>query len=64
MLTIIILAKLCGETKPAGFAQGAQERATLLRATFELKHARLPHRDTYQRVLAQAVRLPDLDRIT
>ncbi len=64
VLTLILLAKLCGETKPAGYAQWAQERAELLRPLFALKQPRLPHRDTYQRVLAQAVHVPDLERVT
>lgn len=53
LLTIIILAKLCGETELRGIAQWAQYRAAPLAAAFALKRIAMPHWTTFSRVLSQ-----------
>jgi predicted transposase YbfD/YdcC len=52
LLTIVTLAKLCGETELRGIAQWAQYRASSLCAAFGLKRAAMPHWTTYSRVLS------------
>lgn len=52
-LTVITLAKLCGQTELRGIAQWAQHRATSLCAVFGLKRATMPHWTTYSRVLGR-----------
>jgi predicted transposase YbfD/YdcC len=53
ILTVVTLAKLCGETELRGIAQWAQYRAASLCAAFELKREAMPHWTTYSRVLSQ-----------
>jgi predicted transposase YbfD/YdcC len=53
VLTIVTLAKLCGETEVRGIAQWAQYRAASLAGAFGLKRKRLPHWTTYSRILSQ-----------
>jgi DDE_Tnp_1-associated len=53
VLSIVVLAKLCGETNVRGMAQWAQYRVSSLAAAFGLKHKRLPPWTTYRRVLSQ-----------
>lgn len=53
VLTIVTLAKLCGETEVRGIAQWAQYRAASLAEAFGLKRKHLPHWTTYSRILSQ-----------
>jgi len=52
-LTVITLAKLCGQTELRGIAQWAQYRAASLCAAFELKRETMPHWTSYSRVLSR-----------
>ena len=63
ILVAIGLAKLGGEDKPSGIAQGVRHRKELLIEVFALKHQRMPAHNTYRRVLRQGVGLEDLDRV-
>ena len=53
ILTVVTLAKLCGETEMRGIAQWVQYRAASLCAAFQLKREAMPHWTTYSRVLSQ-----------
>jgi len=50
-LLAFVLAKLAGEDKPTGIAHWARLRCALFVECFRLKHARMPHADTYRRLL-------------
>jgi predicted transposase YbfD/YdcC len=51
ILTVIVLAKRCGESELRGIAQWAQYRAAELSKGFKLEHQQMPHWTTYSRVL-------------
>lgn len=55
ILTLFILAKLCGQNKPYGIADWVQQRREYLLEVLQLKHKRLPHHSTYRRVLTDEV---------
>jgi predicted transposase YbfD/YdcC len=55
LLTIALLAKLCGQSQVHALAGWAHERAAELSAIFGLKRARMPHPTTWTRVLGNAV---------
>lgn len=51
MLTLIVLAKVCGEDKPSGMAEWAQHRLEWLCAMLKLERKTMPHRSSYERIL-------------
>jgi predicted transposase YbfD/YdcC len=53
LLTVVALAKLCGETELRGIAQWAQYRADQLCQALALKRQQMPHWTTYSRVLSR-----------
>ena len=55
VLTIIVLAKLCGEDKPMGIAEWAKHRQEELVKLMCLNWRRMPHHNTYRRILAYKV---------
>ena len=55
VLTIIVLAKLCGEDKPMGIAEWAKHRKEELVRLLCLSWSRMPHHNTYRRILAYKV---------
>jgi predicted transposase YbfD/YdcC len=55
ILVLIILAKLCGQDKPSGIAEWAQNRRQLLAEALKLKRERMPHHSTYRRILEECV---------
>lgn len=63
LLLLVVLAKLCGEDRPSGIADWVARRGEQLRAALGLPWARLPHHNTYRRVLAGAVAPEELDRV-
>lgn len=62
VLLLIILAKLAGEDKPHAIADWISARGHLLRQALGLPWRRMPHHNTYRRILAQAVSPEELDR--
>src|SRR5258708_3349672 len=50
ILVLVVLAKLCGQYKPYGIADWAQQRRSFLVEALRLKHGRLPHHSTYRRI--------------
>jgi predicted transposase YbfD/YdcC len=55
LLTIAVLAKLCGQSQVHALAQWAHERVSELSTVFGLKRTRMPHPTTWTRVLGNAV---------
>lgn len=63
LLLLVILAKLGGEDRPSGIADWIAHRAERLRAALRLPWARMPHHNTYRRVLETAIAPAELDRL-
>jgi predicted transposase YbfD/YdcC len=63
MLLLVVLAKLSGEDRPSGIADWVAHRRTALEAALGLSWRRMPHHNTYRRVLAQAVAPEELDAV-
>ena len=51
----IFLAKLCGEDKPSGIAEWVRLREQWITRMLGLKRKRMPHHNTYRRVLADGI---------
>ena len=51
MLTLIVLAKVCGEDKPSGIAEWAKHRLEWLCEVLNLERKTMPHRSSYERIL-------------
>jgi predicted transposase YbfD/YdcC len=62
VLLLIILAKLAGEDKPHAIADWISARGRLLCQVLGLPWRRMPHHNTYRRILAEAVSPEELDR--
>src|ERR1035437_5654663 len=63
VLTLLILAKLCGQNKVYGIADWAQQRSGYLVEALQLKHKHLPHHSTYRRILTEEVDGNELEQI-
>ena len=63
VLLIVIMAKLCGEDKPLGMAEWAQNRQEELVALLKLNWARMPSHHTYRRILAYKVYEEEVERL-
>ena len=61
ILVLIVLAKLAGEDRPSGIAEWASHRTETLRAALRLRRPRLPHQNTYRRILAEVVSPEELE---
>jgi DDE_Tnp_1-associated len=55
VLTILVLAKLCGEDKPMGIAEWAKYRQGEFVKLLGLSWTSMPHQNTYRRILAYKV---------
>lgn len=55
ILTIVVFAKLCGEDKPMGIAEWAKHRQEELVKLLGLDWSRMPHHNTYRRLMAYHV---------
>lgn len=63
LLTLFILAKLCGQNKPSGIADWVQLRSEYFRTVLKLKHKNLPHHSTYRRILSEVVSGDEFEQI-
>jgi predicted transposase YbfD/YdcC len=61
ILTLIVLAKLCGQDRPSGIAEWAQNRARTLAKALHLKRAAMPHHSTYRRILEDVIEVNELE---
>lgn len=63
VLTLIVLAKLCGEDKPSGIAEWAKHRQEWLCQMLKLERHSMPHHSTYRRILAEVVNWEELEQL-
>jgi predicted transposase YbfD/YdcC len=63
VLTIVVLAKLCGEDKPLGMAEWAKHRKEELVKLLCLNWRSMPHHNTYRRILAYKVYEEEVERV-
>lgn len=63
VLLFIVLAKLAGENHLRGIAQWVKLRATLLADFFALAKPQAPHHTTYSRILGQAIRIEEFEKV-
>jgi predicted transposase YbfD/YdcC len=63
ILTLMVLAKMCGEDTPSGMADWARHRRVWLCQALQLKHPQMPHHSTYRRILAEVVQVEELERL-
>ncbi len=64
VLVLLILAKLCGEDRPSGIAEWAQNRKELLAKGLGLKRETMPHHSTYRRILAEGLVIAELEQVS
>jgi len=64
ILTLIVLAKLCGQDRPSGIAEWAQNRAESLAKALHLKRMKMPHHSTYRRIFEEVVDIQELESMT
>lgn len=57
----IFLAKLCGEDKPSGIAEWVRLREQWIIKSLGLKRERMPHHNTYRRVLASGIDVTEFE---
>jgi predicted transposase YbfD/YdcC len=63
VLTLIVLAKVCGEDKPSGMAEWAKYRLEWLCEMLKLERRTMPHRSSYERILEQVVSWEELEQL-
>lgn len=63
VLLIVVMAKLCGEDKPLGIAEWAQNRHEELVQLLNLTWSRMPSHHTYRRILAHKVYVEEVERL-
>lgn len=63
LLLLVVLAKLAGQDTPVGIADWVGERAADLGPALHLPWARMPHHNTFRRVLACVVEPAELDHL-
>lgn len=61
LLVLIVLAKLSGANHPSAIAGWLRARTEAVRAAFHLPRPRLPHANTYRRIVEQVVPPTDLE---
>ncbi len=62
-MTLLVLAKLCGEDRPSGIAEWAKERVEWLCAELKLQRMAMPHRSSYTRILEKVVSWVELEQL-
>jgi hypothetical protein len=63
VLTLVMMAKLCGENHFMGIAEWAKHRAELLVDLLQLKREKMPHHSTYRRILADVVNVEEIEKM-
>jgi predicted transposase YbfD/YdcC len=61
VLLLMVLAKLAGEDRPSGIADWVAHRHQALQAALGIRWPRMPHHNTFRRVLARAVDPAEFD---
>jgi predicted transposase YbfD/YdcC len=63
LLLLVVLAKLAGEDTPSGIADWVAARTAVLTSALRLEWARMPHHNTFRRLLAFVLEPEELDRV-
>jgi len=63
LLMIILMAKLCGEDTPVEIADWAKHRQDELIEMLHLSRPKIPHHNTYRRILAYKVYVEEIERL-
>lgn len=63
ILTIIVMAKMCGEDTPSAIADWAKNHQEQILELLQLKRPKLPHYNTYRRILAHVVYEEEIARL-
>ena len=63
LLMIILMAKLCGENTPMEIAEWAEHRKGQLMEMLQAKWSRMPHHNTYRRILAEKMYAEEIERL-
>jgi predicted transposase YbfD/YdcC len=63
VLLILCLAKLCGEDRPSGIAEWAQQRREWIVKVLGLKRPSMPNHNTYRRILAHGIHAEELEQL-
>jgi predicted transposase YbfD/YdcC len=63
ILTIIVMAKICGEDRPSAIADWAKNHQEQILELLQLKRPKLPHYNTYRRILAYVVYEEEIARL-
>ena len=63
ILMIILMAKLCGENTPMEIADWAKHRQDELVKMLHLSKPRMPHHNTYRRILGYKVYVEEIERL-
>jgi predicted transposase YbfD/YdcC len=63
VLTLIVLAKVCGEDKASGIAEWAKHRLEWLCEMLKLERKTMPHRSSYERILDEVVSWEELEQL-
>lgn len=63
VLMLIVMAKLCGYDRPMEIAEWGQHHGEELVGLLQLSRARLPHHNTYRRILAERVYRDEIERL-
>jgi predicted transposase YbfD/YdcC len=64
VLVLIVLAKLAGADSPSSMADWISSHERQLRDAFSLSWTRMPHHNTYRRLLEQVIEPEELDHVT
>ena len=63
VLTLIVLAKVCGEDKPSGIAEWAKHRLEWLCEMLKLERKTMPHRSSYERILEKVINWEEWEQL-
>ena len=63
LLMIILMAKLCGENTPVEIADWAKHRQDELIEMLHLSRPKMPHHNTYRRILAYKMYVEEIERL-
>ena len=63
ILTIIVMAKMCGEDTPSAIADWAKNHQEQIVELLQLKRPKVPHYNTYRRILAHVVYEEEIARL-
>ncbi len=63
VLVLIVLAKMSGEDQPSGIADWIKHRGQRLQEALQLHWSRMPHHNTYRRILGDVIPPDELDSV-